>query len=100
MGGGFRRCDLRIIGLCLSVIHCRCGYGVPNSQGMVGGGWGRCRGNWSRPRGRGNFFPTGRNKTGQDKIRQDKTGQDRTRQVIIEASASDSLYHPDIFRKL
>jgi hypothetical protein len=63
MGGGFRWCDLRIIGLCLSRPHCSSSYGVSTLQGLVGGGWGRRRGNWSRKKGRGLdfFLPVGNN---------------------------------------
>ena len=47
--------DLKKIGARLSRPHCRCGYGVPTLQGLVGGGWGRARGNWRAPEGEGIF---------------------------------------------
>jgi hypothetical protein len=58
MGGGFAGCDLKIIGKCLSVIHCRRGYGVPMSKRVVGVEWGR-RGNWWQGKERGKFLPVG-----------------------------------------
>jgi hypothetical protein len=83
MGGGFQRIEiaafrslfefvLKKIGHRLSRPHCICGYGVPTLQGLVGGGWGRARGNWSAPEGEGGkFLPVGNNG------KRDKTGQDR-----------------------
>ena len=40
MGGGFAGFDLKNTGQRLSVIHCRCSYGVPMSQAVVGVRWG------------------------------------------------------------
>ena len=70
MGGGFAGFVLKKIGDRLSRPHCNSGYGVPTLQGLVGGGWGRARGNWRAPEGEGDFFLHGRK---QHKTRQDKT---------------------------
>ena len=71
MGGGFRWCDLRIIGLCLSRPHCSSSYGVPTLQGLVGGRWGRRRGNWRGEDREENSYMVGNNR------KRDRTGQDR-----------------------
>ena len=74
--GGWVCCgDLRKIGQRLSRPHCSSGYGVPTLQGLVGGGWGRARGNWWAPEGEGDFFPTRR--------KRDKTRQDSIKSVIL-----------------
>ena len=68
-GGGGQRIEiaafrslLKNIGQRLSVIHCRRSHGVPKSKVVVGGGWGRRRGNWWRQRGEGagKFLPVGK----------------------------------------
>ena len=52
--------------------HCICGYGVPTLQGLVGGGWGRARGNWRAPEGEGKISYMVGNNGKRDKTRQDK----------------------------